>query len=90
MNVSEINPNTFGSIRKYLATALPLTIITAWVVTAFQYEAILPPGTSTYKRLAWPLFLVRKLVKDRKKDKQAKEMYSITTYNEEGQESTIQ
>jgi len=86
MNVSEINPGTLGTLGKYFATALPLTIITAWIMIAFQYETILPPGTSIYERLAWPIFFLMKLFEDwRKKDKQTTDPFSITTFYEDGQ-----
>jgi len=87
MNVSEINPGTFGTLKKYFATALPLTIITAWIVTAFQYDGI---GTNLFKRLAWPVFFLIKLFEDWRKKGKTKEIYSITTLNDEGQERAIQ
>jgi len=38
MNINEINPGSYGSTEKYLATAIPLTVLTIWVVVAFQYH----------------------------------------------------
>ena len=59
MNVGEINPGTTGTISQYLALTLPLTIVTAWIIIAFQSKYIFPSGTSFIKRLAWPIFLIQ-------------------------------
>ncbi len=94
MNVREINPDTFGTLSKYFATALPLTIVTAWVVTAFQYEGIFPDGASIFKRLAWPFFLIIKMFKERranaKKDEIELDYYSITAITEKDETTNIQ
>lgn len=86
MNVAEINPGTNGTLGKYFATALPLTVITAWVVTAFQFEAVFPEGASAFMRMLWPIFFVIKMVKDaRRKSKRPElDVFSISGYNEEG------
>ena len=57
MNVDVIN-DSGGPITSYLALALPLTIVTAWIIVAFQSEHIFPPGTSFIKRLGWPFFFL--------------------------------
>ncbi|KAF9462507.1 hypothetical protein BDZ94DRAFT_1322516 [Collybia nuda] len=49
MNVEEINPGTFGTLPQYLAIAIPLTVVTVWVVIAFQFH----PG-SHYRRTQVP------------------------------------
>lgn len=79
MNVSEINPGTL-TLKKYFATAIPLTVITIWIMIAFQYEA---PSTSIYKRLVWPVLFLMKPVRDWRKDRQRKVIYSITSFHEE-------
>ena len=86
MNVSEINPGTKGTLSKYFATALPLTILTAWVVTAFQSEAIFPNGASIFKRLFWPVFLAIKVVQDKRTKTKPKDqdVFSIAAYDEDG------
>lgn len=58
MNVSEITPSTNGSLWQYFAVAVPLTLLTAWVIVAFQSKYVFPKGTSFKKRLAWPIYLV--------------------------------
>jgi hypothetical protein len=57
MNVVEINPPPTGTgptLSQYVALALPLTVITAWVIIAFQSQYMFPEGTSIYKRMGWP------------------------------------
>ncbi|KAF8587585.1 hypothetical protein K439DRAFT_1337830 [Ramaria rubella] len=68
MNIEEITPNTLGSVSKYLATALPLTAITIWIIVAFQgkwhtREGEEEPSIST--RLSWPLRNVNKWIRQR-------------------------
>ncbi|KAF8809594.1 hypothetical protein BYT27DRAFT_7162598 [Phlegmacium glaucopus] len=57
MNVQEIN-GTRGTLGHYVALALPLTIVTTWVIIAFQSKHIFPPGTSFIKRFGWPVYLI--------------------------------
>jgi hypothetical protein len=40
-------------ISHYFALALPLTILTAWIIFAFQSKYTFPAGTGFWKRLAW-------------------------------------
>lgn len=68
MNVSEITPSTNGSLWEYLSLAIPLTLVTAWIIVAFQSKYIFPEGTSFMKRLAWPVFLVLIPMFTKKKD----------------------
>jgi hypothetical protein len=91
MNVSEINPGTNGTLAKYFATALPLTVVTAWIITAFQSEAIFPEGASIVKRMIWPIFLLIKLFKRMRKPKTRKEdVFSISTCDDDGNGVAIQ
>lgn len=62
MNVVEINPGTKGTVSQYIAFTLVLTIVTAWLIIAFQQKYVFPPGTSIIKRLAWPFFLIHRLI----------------------------
>lgn len=57
MNVSELTPDTNGTLSLYFAVVIPLTILTAWVIIAFQSKYMFP-GTSFIKRLAWPIFVI--------------------------------
>lgn len=91
MNVNEINPGTNGTLGKYFATALPLTILTAWVVTAFQSEAIFPNGANALKRMLWPVFLLVKFVKDKRSSKTDEpSVFSISAVDEDGNGFAIQ
>lgn len=61
MNVAEINPqggNALTHLTQYIGLTLPLTIFTAWIIIAFQSKYIFPKGTSLYKRLGWPFFII--------------------------------
>ena len=63
MNVGEITPDTTGTLWQYFSLAIPLTLLTAWIIVAFQSKYIFPPGTSLMKRLAWPILLIPMLSK---------------------------
>lgn len=68
MNVSEINPQggtALTNISQYIALTLPLTIVTAWIIIAFQSKYIFPEGTSFYKRLGWPIFIINVISRKR-------------------------
>jgi hypothetical protein len=61
MNVVEINPQGGTAIThlyQYIALTLPVTIVTAWIIIAFRSKHIFPKGTSLYKRLGWPIFII--------------------------------
>lgn len=58
MNVGEISPSTNGTLWQYVTMAVPLTLVTAWIIITVQSKYIFPPGTSLMKRLAWPFFLI--------------------------------
>ena len=61
MNVVEINPqggSALTHLYQYVALTLPLTIATAWVIFAFQSKHLFPEGTSFYKRLGWPIYII--------------------------------
>ncbi|KJA17687.1 hypothetical protein HYPSUDRAFT_46166 [Hypholoma sublateritium FD-334 SS-4] len=38
MNVTALNPGSYGTLAKYIATAVPLTVLTIWVIVAFQIQ----------------------------------------------------
>ena len=48
--------------RYHFALVLPLTILTAWIVIAFQSKYIFLAGTGFGKRLAWPFFLFHNMI----------------------------
>jgi len=65
MNVVEINPDSAGTLPRYFAVAFPLTIVTVWVVIAFQSKYIFREKTNFFKRLGWPVYLVINMIKER-------------------------
>ncbi|KAF8153212.1 hypothetical protein B0H34DRAFT_820059 [Crassisporium funariophilum] len=73
MNVAEINPGTAGTLMRYVEIALPLTLITAWIIIAFQSTYIFPGQTSFFKRLGWPAYLLMSMVKKRKREQEGEE-----------------
>jgi hypothetical protein len=58
MNVAEINPGSLETIRNYVATAVPFTIVTVWVIIAFQSKYIFKTEVSFWWRLTWPFQLI--------------------------------
>ncbi|KAF9559806.1 hypothetical protein CPC08DRAFT_637387 [Agrocybe pediades] len=78
MNVSEINPGSLGTLPRYIEIALPLTLITAWIIIAFQSKYIFENQNTTFvQRLGWPGYLVIKMIKEkmdqREKERQERE-----------------
>ncbi len=66
MNISEINPGTLETSPSMLRLRWPLTLVTAWIIIAFQSRYIFPEGTPFFTRLGWPIKLLSNLMK--KKD----------------------
>jgi len=58
MNAKEINPDTNGTLPLFVALAAPLTIVTIWVIIAFQSQYLLQDQPFMH-RLAWPVLLLR-------------------------------
>ena len=65
MNVVEINPGTYGTLPHYFAVAFPMTIVTAWVIIAFQSKHIFKDQTTFFRRLGWPVYLLIALITQR-------------------------
>ncbi|KAF8463036.1 hypothetical protein JB92DRAFT_3136636 [Gautieria morchelliformis] len=61
MNIKEINPNTFGTLAQYFATAITLTILSTWVIVAFHGRWGEDDNVSVWKRLMWPMVLVQRM-----------------------------
>jgi len=60
MNVKEINPGTHGTIPHYVATVVPLTLVSVWIIVAFQSKYYMA-GQSMWTRLWWPVVYVKAL-----------------------------
>ncbi|KAG6841075.1 hypothetical protein C0991_002168 [Blastosporella zonata] len=77
MNVQEINPGTLGTITHYLATAIPMTILTFWVVIAFQFrpqrneQGEEDPSAlrQVLARMGWPVVLAREFLEEKAESK---------------------
>ena len=65
MNVIEINPGSNGTLPHYFAIAFPFTIVTAWVIIAFQSKHIFKERTTFFRRLGWPIYLLLDMIKQR-------------------------
>ncbi|KAG6840305.1 hypothetical protein C0991_007630 [Blastosporella zonata] len=63
MNIQEIAPQTLGTLSHYFEVAIPLTIVTIWVVVAFQSKYIYPGETSLFRRFGWPVELCLNLLR---------------------------
>jgi len=61
MNVKEIVPNTSGTILNYFLTAFSFTVVSVWVITAFQSRYNFRPGVTFWQRLGWPVFLTLRM-----------------------------
>ncbi|KIL68357.1 hypothetical protein M378DRAFT_21887 [Amanita muscaria Koide BX008] len=59
MNVTEIAPGTAGTVPHYLATALPLTVVSIWILVAYQSRYMFREEKSFFRRLLWPYELLR-------------------------------
>lgn len=68
MNVKTFAPDTEGTLPHYIGTAVGLTILTIWVIVAFQSRYIFAEGTNIWVRLAWPFLLFWKLAKRKQND----------------------
>jgi len=60
MNVKEINPGTKGSFPHYVMTVVPLTLLSIWVIIAFQSKYYMK-GQSVWKRFLWPVTFFKAL-----------------------------
>lgn len=89
MNVREINPGTIGTLGIYIAISIPLTIITAWVIIAFQSRYIFPEDTTLMKRLGWPIYLVRKMIQKEKEAINIRAQEESTEYSMDSKEAVL-
>jgi hypothetical protein len=61
MNVKEIVPNTSGTVLHYFETTIAFTLLSVWVITAFQSRDNFRPEVTFWQRLGWPVFYVLRL-----------------------------
>lgn len=78
MNTHEFTPDGHGSLGVFVALALPLTLVTIWIIIAFQSRYLLRDMSFIY-RLAWPWFLLKKwLNKKSNRDQKARQVVDRT------------
>jgi len=59
MNVREINQGGTETIANYAITSVAFTVVTAWLVVAFQpHSPFHETGAGFWRRLAWPYLYV--------------------------------
>jgi hypothetical protein len=77
MNVKELSSSTLGTLGQYCAAALSLTMVTVWIVIAFQSKHLFKDKeiASLWLRLAWPVLFIRSLFTSNKKSEE--EMVSV-------------
>ncbi|KAF8236084.1 hypothetical protein L208DRAFT_1391150 [Tricholoma matsutake] len=62
MNIVELNPGGHFSLSRFFATSVPLTLLTVWVIVAFQNRFILHnPNGGMWRRLLWPIMALHNL-----------------------------
>ena len=61
MNVQEIVPGTNGTLLHYFETSLAFTLLSVWVITAFQSKYKFREGVTFWQRLGWPVFFALRL-----------------------------
>ncbi|KAJ3563226.1 hypothetical protein NP233_g9074 [Leucocoprinus birnbaumii] len=67
MNVQEIVPQTNETLGRYIGVALALTLVTIWIIIAFQSQYLLPKDYSFFKRLGWPVLLAIQWIQEKYK-----------------------
>ncbi|KAF8995128.1 hypothetical protein BDQ17DRAFT_1330773 [Cyathus striatus] len=63
MNVKEIVPGTNGALPIYICIAIPLTIVTVWIIIAFHSKDVLQGPV--WRRLGWPYLFIKSYMSKR-------------------------
>ncbi|KAK0216506.1 hypothetical protein EDD85DRAFT_434173 [Armillaria nabsnona] len=61
MNVREFSKDTKGTLQHYFEAAVPLTLLTIWVVMTFQSKHLFASGSTFWMRLVWPWILFKQV-----------------------------
>ncbi|KAK0243210.1 hypothetical protein EDD85DRAFT_762039, partial [Armillaria nabsnona] len=63
MNIREFSKDTKGTLQHYFEAAVPLTLLTIWVVMTFQSKRLFKfaSGTTFWMRLVWPWILFKRV-----------------------------
>ncbi|KAL0064677.1 hypothetical protein AAF712_008375 [Marasmius tenuissimus] len=59
MNVKEVTHDDNPGVIVYIAVAIPLTVLTVWVIMTFQIKHFFQDDTTFWMRLWWPVLLFR-------------------------------
>jgi len=62
MNVIELNSETYGTLAHYIAATLPLTIVTIWIIVAYQSRFVLPDNQAMWGKLPWLFALAQRVM----------------------------
>jgi hypothetical protein len=62
MNVRELDAGTYGTLGNYFEVCLPLTLVTIWIIVAYQSRFVLREDKVTWKKLLWPIVLAQRLL----------------------------
>jgi hypothetical protein len=69
MNVVELNPGGHIPLARFFEAMFPLTMITVWVIVAFQSRFVLrDDGGGAWKKLLWPILFANSLIPRRIKE----------------------
>ena len=62
MNVIELNQGTYVTLAHYVEAAVPLTLVTIWIIVAFQSRFVIREDDAMWKKLLWPVALVQRFL----------------------------
>jgi len=62
MNCFELNPGGHFPLARFFETATPLTLVTIWVLVAYQNRFVLQDDRSTWKKFLWPIVALYSLI----------------------------
>jgi hypothetical protein len=65
MNVTELNPNGHTTLGRFFEAMFPLTIITIWIIVAFQSRFVVRDdrgARGVWKKLMWPVMLINTII----------------------------
>jgi hypothetical protein len=63
MNIIELNPGGHFKLARFFETAVPLTLVTIWIIVAFQNRFILRDDRgSIWMKFLWPFVALNTLL----------------------------
>lgn len=68
MNITVLVDSTHGTLAHFVAAAIAFTLLTVWIMVAFQSKSMYPDHTPLWVRFGWPALLCTNLLK-RKSEK---------------------